>query len=463
MNVVEIAERVRTRQISAREVLEQSRAKIEAANGKINAFAHLDWEQAEEFAARVDRELAAGSGPGNLAGVPFAVKDIQDCAGMPTTHGSLAYRNAAPALKDDPSVARLRRAGAIPVGKTTTPEFALDSITASPAFGITRNPWNLEKTPGGSSGGSAAAVSAGMLPFATGTDDGGSVRSPAAFCGLIGLKPTLGLVPRADGSSDLNSVPVLACTPSETARLLDVMAGRDDVDKMSQSTSATGTLEAGLQADVPRGLRGLWSPDLGYVPVDQEVAAIAASAARALCDAAGCKLSDEIRVFSNANDAVAPIIGHRMRSRLEAMGFWPDHAKDMADGPREWLEHQGSPTPHEYGVALALRAKVEAELASFFSDHDLLLTPTVACPAFDAAGPVPAVIDGRDASSTGAEAFSMLANAAWVPAISVPAGLTKEGLPVGLQLIGPRWSDGLLLQLAQLMYAVRPWPRNAPS
>jgi aspartyl-tRNA(Asn)/glutamyl-tRNA(Gln) amidotransferase subunit A len=463
LNVVDIAESVRTRQVSAREVLEQSRRRIEAVNPGINAFAYLDWAQAEQLAAQIDSAIAGGADPGRLAGVPFAVKDIQDCAGMPTTHGSLAYQNAGPALQDDPSVARLRRAGAVPVGKTTTPEFALDSITDSPAFGTTRNPWDLSKTPGGSSGGSAAAVSAGMLPFATGTDDGGSVRSPAAFCGLVGLKPTLGLVPRADGMSDLNTVSALACSAHEVARLLDVMAGRDDVDKMSQTTPTTGTLEIGLQADVPRGLRGLWSPDLGYVPVDQEVAEVAASAARALCDAAGCRLSDEIRLFSNANDAVAPIIGHRMRSRLEAMGFWPQHAKQMADGPREWLEHHGSPTPYEYGVALALRARIEAEVASVFSDYDLLLTPTVACPAFDAAGPVPAVIDGKDASSTGAEAFSMLANAAWVPAISVPAGLTKDGLPVGLQLIGPRWSDGILLQLTQLMYAVRPWPRNAPS
>ena len=135
----------------------------------------------------------------------------------------------------------------------------------------------------------------------------------------------------------------------------------------------------------------------------------------------------------------------------------------MAEGPRQWLERYGCPTPREYGQALARRAQVEAEVADFFADHDLLLTPAVACPAFAAAGPNPPVIDGRDASATGAEAFSMIANAAWVPAISIPAGLTAGGLPVGLQVIGRRWSDGLLLRLARLMESVQPWPPNAPQ
>lgn len=460
--VVTIADSVRFRRKSALEVLAGCRRSVERVNDLLNAFTHLDWAQAERCAARIDAEIERGGDPGILAGVPFGVKDTENCAGMPTSHGSLAFKDAPPEVKDDPNIARLRRAGAVPVGKTATPEFALHSITDSPAFGTTRNPWDLSKTPGGSSGGSAAAVSAGMVPFATGTDDGGSVRSPAAFCGLVGLKPTLGLIARADGLSDLNAVSVLACTALDTARLLDVMAGRDDVDKMSQESPVTGTLEAGLRQAVARGLRALWSPDLGYVPVDPEVAAIAAAAASLLCESAGCELSSEPRLFSNANEAVVPIIGHRMRSRLEYLGFWPAHAAQMADAPRQWLERFGCPSPHEYGRALALRAQVEAEMAACFADYDLLLTPAVACPAFAAAGPVPGVIDGKDASATGAEAFSMLANAAWVPAISMPAGATGDGLPVGLQVVGRRWSDGLLLQLTQLLESVQPWPRTAP-
>jgi aspartyl-tRNA(Asn)/glutamyl-tRNA(Gln) amidotransferase subunit A len=461
-SVIEIADGIRHRLVSAREALDECRGRVERDNERLNAFTYLDWPEAERSADRIDRETERGGDPGLLAGVPFGVKDVENCAGMPTTHGSLAFRNAGPEPKDDPNIARLRRAGAVPIGKTATPEFALDSVTTSPAFGITRNPWDLTKTPGGSSGGSAAAVSAGMVPFATGTDNGGSVRSPAAFCGLVGLKPTHGMVARADGLSDMNVVSVLTCTPLETARLLDVMSGRDDVDKMSQESPATGQLEAVIRETPQRGLRALWSADLGYAPVDPEMAAIAAEAAMVLCESVRCELSHEARKFSNANEALVPIIGHRVRSQLENLGIWPDGAKDMADGPRQWLEQYGSPTPREYGDALALRATVEAEMTAFFSDHDLLITPSVACPAFAAAGPNPGVIDGRDASATGSEAFSMVANAAWLPAISIPAGLTKDGLPVGLQVIGRRWSDGLLLQLAHALYSIQPWPRNAP-
>ncbi len=460
--VIEIADGVRQRLTSARMALEECRRRVERGNGRLNAFTYLDWPEAELCADRIDDEVDRGRDPGPLAGVPFGVKDVENCAGMPTTYGSLALRNAKPETKDDPNIARLRAAGAVPIGKTATPEFALDSVTTSPAFGITRNPWDTTKTPGGSSGGSAAAVSAGMVPFATGTDNGGSVRSPAAFCGLVGLKPTHGLIARADALSDTNTVSVLACTALETARLIDVMSGRDDVDKMSQDSPASRTLEAGIAEAPPRGLRALWSADLGYAPVDPEMAAIAAEAAKVLCESMGCELSQEARKFSNANEALVPIIGQRLRSQLEHLGIWPDGAKEMADGPRQWLEQYGLPTPREYGAALALRATVEAEMTAFFSDYDLLMTPSVACPAFAAAGPNPVVIDGRDASATGSEAFSMLANAAWVPAISIPAGLTRDGLPVGVQVIGRRWSDGLLLQLAHALHSIQPWPRNAP-
>lgn len=335
-------------------------------------------------------------------------------------------------------------------------------LTDTPAWGTTRNPWNLSTTPGGSSGGSAAAVSAGMVPFATGTDEGGSVRSPAAFCELVGLKPTHGLVARLDGSSDTNTMSVLACTVGDTARLFDVIAARDDVDKMSQPAPWLGTLESRLLIPLRPHLRATWSRDLGYAPVEAEVAAIAERAAMQLAEAAAITLDRDPLVFTNANDAWMPIVTHRIRARLEYLDIWPQYAGEMARTPREWLEEYGTPTPRQYGEALALRDRVEFEVNAFFADHDLLMTPTVACAAFDARGPIPAVIDGRDASATGAEAFTMFANLAWVPAISIPAGVTAAGLPVGLQVVGPRWTDDLLLQLALTMERVNPWPLHAP-
>ena len=459
--VIEVAERIRSGSGSAVAVLEECRDFVSKLNGAVNAFVHLDWELARRAAEEIDSIAARGDDPGVLAGVPFGVKDIENCAGMPTSFGSLAYADAPPATSDDPNVARLRRAGAVPVGKTATPEFAFDSITDTPMWGTTRNPWDLAKTPGGSSGGSAAAVSAGMVAFATGTDEGGSVRSPAAFCGLVGLKPTHGLVARLDGSSDTNTMSVLATTVRDTARLLDVVSARDDVDKMSQTSPWLGTLERRLDLALRPNLRAAWSRDLGYAPVDPEVAHIAAEAAATLAQAARFELQRAAVVFTNANDAWMPIVSHRIRSRLEYLDIWPRFADQMSATPRQWLEQFGAPSLREYGEALVLRDRIETEVSAFFSEYDLLMTPTVACPAFDAQGPIPAIIDGRDATATGAEAFTMLANLAWVPAISVPAGLTRSGLPVGLQIIGRRWTDDLLLQLALVMERIKPWPRHA--
>jgi Asp-tRNA(Asn)/Glu-tRNA(Gln) amidotransferase A subunit family amidase len=459
-SVISFADAVRAGRSTAVSAVEDCRRRYERLNPAVNAFAFVDWSQAVARAREIDKSVADGADPGSLAGVPFAVKDIENCAGMPTTYGFSGYRNRPAVGTDDPNIARLKSAGAIPVGKTTTPEFAFDSITSTPAFGVTRNPWDRSKTPGGSSGGSAAAVSAGIVPFATGTDEGGSIRSPAAFCGLVGLKPTHGLVARVDSVSDTNTMSVLACSATETARLLDVMAGRDDRDKMSQV--APSSLERQLETPVRSGLRAVWSADFGYVPVDREVVELAEDAARCLAEAAEMSLMAGGYTFTNANDAWMPIVSHRIRSQLEHLGIWPDRLSELSETPRQWLEQFGSPTPKEYGAALALRAKVESEMSGVFAENDLLMTPTVACPAFDAEGPIPEVIDGRDARATGAEAFTMVANLAWLPAISIPAGLTKTGLPVGLQVIGRRWSDGVLLQLANVFASVRPWPRHAP-
>jgi aspartyl-tRNA(Asn)/glutamyl-tRNA(Gln) amidotransferase subunit A len=461
-SVIDLAANVRGSVQSATAAVDECRAAVVRDNPDINALTFVDWEQALRAAAAIDAQVAAGIDPGPLAGVPFGVKDIENCAGLPTTFGSMAYKHAAPATADDPNISRLRNAGAIPVGKTATPEFAFDSLTDTPAFGTTRNPWDLTKTPGGSSGGSAAAVSAGMVPFATGTDEGGSVRSPAAFCGLVGLKPTHGLVARLDGSSDTNTLSALACTVSDTARLLDVMAARDDIDKMSQTRPWLGTMESRLATAPRAGLRAVWSRDLGYAPVEAEVAEIAERAATRLAESAGLTLDRSPLTFTNANDAWMPIVTHRIRARLEYLDLWPQFSDQMARTPREWLEQYGTPTPRQYGEALALRDRVESEVAAFFADHDLLMTPTVACVAFDARGPIPAMIDGRDATATGAEAFTMLANLAWVPAISIPAGLTSAGLPVGLQVVGRRWTDDLLLQLALCLERAHPWPLHAP-
>jgi len=224
-SAVEIADAVRRHEIRAIDVLNEIRPLVVRANGALVAFVHIDWDLAERVARNVDARIERGDLVGPLAGVPFGVKDLDDCAGMPTSHGSLIFKGSTPKTEDSPHVARLRAAGAVPIGKTAASEFGMDSATMSLAWGVTRNPWNLAHTPGGSSGGSAAAVASGMVPVATSSDLGGSTRTPAAFTNLVGLKPSQGRIPQQPSTTDLGMAGVVTRSVADTARCLDVMAG----------------------------------------------------------------------------------------------------------------------------------------------------------------------------------------------------------------------------------------------
>lgn len=460
--MIEIAEAVRKGRRRAADVLEECLAAIAQLNPALNAFVHLDHEQARHDANRIDAAVAAGRDPGPLAGVPFGVKDLEDCAGMPTSHGSILYKGGTPVAADAPHIARLKAAGAVAIGKTAASEFGMDSATTTKAWGTTRNPWNPARTPGGRSGGSAAAVAAGMVPFATGSDGGGSVRSPAAFCGLVGIKPTHGRIARPSGDSDTSTLGGLTTTVADTARMLDVLSGPDDRDRMSLPAPAI-CYERAIEEAPPPGLRAAWSQDLGYAPVEKEVAALARAAAETLSRAAGIQLGAEPLRFTNSSAVWLALACAQLKWRLEFDGFWPARAGELCDLTR-WAANYGARvTLRDFMAAQDSRAHLEREVAAHFSRFDLLLTPTVACAAFTAEGPIPDVIDGRDASLTGAEPFTMLANLSWIPAISVPAGLTRQGLPVGLQIMARRGRDDLVLQLARMLEVAVPWPRLAPS
>src|SRR6187401_1435136 len=233
--VIEIAESVRAGSTTAVSVLEDCLSAIDAGNGALNAFIHLDKAGARREAADIDAMVAAGVDPGPLAGVPFGVKDLDDCAGMPTGRGSLWFSGEGPVDHDSIHVARLRAAGAVPIGKTAVPEFGFWAYTNNRVTGVTRNPWDTTVTPGGSSGGSASAVAAGLVPFATSSDGGGSTRTPAGFTGLVGHKSSFGRIPDLDADlyTHLAVVGALATTVTDAARLLDVMAGPDDRDRTS--------------------------------------------------------------------------------------------------------------------------------------------------------------------------------------------------------------------------------------
>ena len=460
--VIETAEAVRAGEMKAVEVLDECLAAIEAHNQPLNAFVHLDPELAHRAAEAVDAAVARGEDPGPLAGVPFGVKDLEDCEGMPTSQGSLLYKGRPAVAADSIHVGRLRRAGAVPVGKTAAPEFGSTAFTHTKAWGTTRNPWNLERTPGGSSGGSAAAVAAGMVPFCTASDGGGSTRIPAAFSGLLGIKASYGRIAHeAAALSQTSVVGALTTNVADAARHLDVAAGPDDLDRASLPLP-TVRYEGAIDSLDVRGLRAAWSLDLGFAVVDSEVAELCDAAARDLVDAAGLKRVDRPFAVDNAMRTWLSAGAADLWLDLEP-GMWPERSTDFTGLVRAGLERSQHWTIPRFARALRHRRALEEAVADLFRDIDVLLLPTTAVAAFAAAGPMPMEVDGRDASHCGPVPFTMLANLCWNPAVSVPAGLTSEGLPVGLQVVGHRHADEVVLRLARLYEQAHPWPRLAPS
>jgi aspartyl-tRNA(Asn)/glutamyl-tRNA(Gln) amidotransferase subunit A len=291
-SATEAADAVRAGELRALELLEACIERIERDNERLNAFVHVDFDSARKQASDVDRRVADGEDPGPFAGVPFGVKDLEDCAGMPTSHGSLLYKSSPPVDEDSIHLARLRAAGAVFVGKTAAPEFGTVQFTKTKAWGVTRNAWNPTRTPGGSSGGSAAAVAAGLVPIATASDGGGSTRIPAAFSGLVGMKPSHGRIPLPSPDPSQTAVKgVEAVTVRDAARHLDVTAGPDDRDRTTLPRPPVRYEDAIESLDVS-GLRVGWSPDLGFAVVDPEVLDLTRAAAELTARAAGVELVD---------------------------------------------------------------------------------------------------------------------------------------------------------------------------
>jgi aspartyl-tRNA(Asn)/glutamyl-tRNA(Gln) amidotransferase subunit A len=462
-SAIAAADAVKRGEQSAVALTQRCLAAIDATNPELNAFVHLDSAGALAAAARIDERVAAGDDPGPLAGVPFGVKDLDDCAGMPTTHGSRWYLGLPPVARDALHVERLRAAGAIPIGKTAAPEFGTFAYTASPALGVTRNPWDPERTPGGSSGGSAAAVSSGMVPFATSSDGGGSTRTPAGFCGLVGLKCSYGRIPDATaGRYAQTAVPgVLTTTVADSARLLDVMAGPHRRDR-SSLPAATVRYEDAIESLDVGGMRIAWSSDLGFAVVDPEVADIARTAFEALVAAGALTLDGRPIEFADPIPVWSRISGADMWVHIPA-GCWPERADELDPRVRPGFDSAATVTLPKFGAVLRARLAIEDAMADLFDSVDVLATPMSAIPAFEAEGPMPTEIMGRRVHAGMSVPFAMLANVWGSPAVSVPAGLTASGLPVGLQLMADRHRDDVCLRLARVLEQARPWSRGAPT
>lgn len=454
--VIEIADSIRRRELRATDVLEECLQTLASVDPQVNACVISRADLARAEAAAIDRRIRRGEDPGALAGVPFGVKDIEDIAGLPTTQGSLLLKDSPPATEDSVHVERLRAAGAVAIGKTNVCEFGVDSSTYNRLWGVTRNPWNLQLTPGGSSGGSSAAVAAGIVPFATATDASGSTREPASFTGLVGLKPSHGRIPRSDGFANWATHGALTRSVADTARYLDVVAGPDDRDR--QSLPANGVChERIIETLDVAGLRAVWSPDLGHAVVESEVAELAHRAARTLVAAGGLRWIERDLRLVNARDALGIIMISKARDDMTLSGLLPSRFGELGAQLQYWLEKGKDIGPAEVAASWRTVRQLERDMATLFRDVDVLLTPAVACVPYPADAMMPEIIDGRDASHSGPEPFGLIANVAWNPSISVPAGLTKSGLPVGLQITVRRHRDDVALRLARLLELAQPW------
>lgn len=454
-----LAEMVRQRRVSPVELTEHLLRRIERLNPRLNAYLTVAHQKALAAAQAAEAALRRGAGLGPLHGVPISIKDLLQTRDMPTTGGSLVFRESVPG-EDAVVVERLRQAGAIILGKTNTPEFGLSATTENRLGDHCRNPWDTARTSGGSSGGAAAAVAAGLCPIAIGSDGGGSIRVPSAFCGVFGIKPTYGLVPQHGGFGGMAlfaGVGPITRTVRDAALCLNIIAGHHPADPASLRQRPADFL-AGLDASV-KGLRVAWSPDLGLATVDPEVKEIARSAAYAL-EGLGCSVEEA------APDAGEPFAIHNlitMTDEYAAVGHLLEkHADQLVTHVRVVLERGSQVPAYEYSRALRSLERFRMRMADFFDRYDLLLTPATAVPAFPV-GQRPRTIAGKEVDRMwGPFPFAPAFNLTGQPAASVPCGFTSQGLPVGLQVVARWGEDATLLRACAALEKARPWAHKVP-
>lgn len=447
LTAAEIVAGYTTRTIGPVEVTRHLLERIEDLDPTVNAFCHLDPDESLRQARTAQDRYVTGEPLGPLDGVPVAIKDVFDTAGWPTRKGS-RLTSSDPASSDAPAVARLRETGAVLLGKTTTPDLGWKGLTDSPLTGVTRNPWDLDTTPGGSSGGSAAALAAGMAPLALGTDGGGSIRIPGAFTGTVGLKPTFGRVPYAPMSpfGTLAHAGPMARTGEDCRRLYEVIASYDPRDWTALPDVPPST----DPAEGVAGLRVMYSPALGFASVDPEVARLIEAAASVLesvgaaVELADPGIPDPTEVWETLWYAGAAAVVDRLPL---------DRLAEVDPGLLEIAEEGRSLSALDYVKASQARSDVAVALQGVLTDYDLLITPTMPITAFTAGLEVPPGWPHRRWQTW--SPFSLPFNLSQQPAVTVPCGLTGAGLPVGLQIVAAKHRDDLVLHMAVAYESVR--------
>lgn len=462
-SLTELLAELGARRISPVELMELVLERVAATRGSLNSVVSLRDEASLLADARAATERIARGDARPLEGVPLGVKDLEDAAGLVTTRGSLLFKDEPPASADSTQVLRLKAAGAIVVGKTNTPEFGHTAITRNLLFGITRSPWDPERSPGGSSGGASAAIAGHVLPLCTASDGGGSIRLPASFTGCFGLKPSFGRVPRGPSEFfDHGTTSVygpLTKTVEDAALVLDLVAGPDAYDPMSLPHPGE-SYRALLERPFERKLRIAVSHDLGYAVVQSDVAE---------------RFGEAIRVFEKLGHTLVEVSGGppdmgadwALMGARELAGRIADRLEgrehEITRGLMEGIRWGSQVTPRWWGEMEKRRAEVVRWAARLFSEHDLLLTPTVPFDPPSAKGPFPSEVEGKRLPAAAVAGFTIPFNLAWHPAASVRAGLSRAGLPVGLQIVGPHHRDDLVLRAARAFERERPWHPEWPA
>lgn len=456
LSALELREHYQSGTLSPVEVTSAILERIDRHNPALKAFITPTPERAMDDARKSEAAWRNGTA-GPLEGVPTSIKDLVATKGIRTTGGSLLTRDAVP-TESAPLVDKLYAAGMVMLGKTNTPEHGWKGDSGNLIIGPTQNPWQHGRTSGGSSGGAAAAVTAGMGPLAQGGDGAGSIRIPAAFCGCFGHKPSFGRIAYTTAGAMLTAHPgPITRTVRDAALMLDVMAGLDTVDRYSYE--AEGSFLTGLEGGIS-GMRVAWSPDLGYAPVDPEVAEMTAAAAMRFAEL-GCEVVEASPDYPDSFPITDTLwIATQAAGHIDNL----DEVRDLIDPGRLKLVERGRElTGVDVAKAMAERSLFYHAIREFMEDFDLLLTPALPITAFPAGDDFPETINGQAATYLGWTGFSYPFNLTGQPAASVPVGFARNGLPVGLQIVG-RWKNDLsVLKAAAAWEALQPWADRRPD
>ncbi|MHA1987815.1 MAG: amidase [Promethearchaeota archaeon] len=472
MSACDMLEKIKSQELTSQEITEAIIERIEKINPLINAYCTPTFELARETAKKADEMIKGGEKLGFLQGLPISIKDETETKGIRTTMGSRLFENNVP-RNDAVIVRRLRDAGIVILGKTNTPSFGYKGETDNLIFGVTKNPWNLERTPGGSSGGAASAVASGLGPVGIGSDGGGSIRIPSCFCGVYGLKSTFGRVPQSGMKlmgylgTFVHRGPLVRYV-RDAALILDVIAGQDDVDRYSVPKPNYSYLE--LLDERPKSLKIGYSLDLGFAEaLDPEVEKSVLNGIQKFeefnwsTEKSRIKLRNPESIFSTIwSSGFAYALG----PYLEAM-------RDKMDpGLAAMVEFGYTYSTKDIKIAEVQREMVHEEICKVFKKVDVLITPTLACPAFELGKSqiideetmkTGIIIDGKNVSSAGWLPFTYPFNASGHPAASIPCGWSSDGLPIGMQIVGKTFDELTVLQVSKAFEDIAPWQDKKPK